>query len=179
MNKAKQLAIIGLMSAIICVMGPWTIVLPFSPIPISLCTFAIYFVVYTFGMRIGLISTAIYILIGFIGLPVFSGFTGGVGKVLGPTGGYMLGYLLLAFIFGLFVDRWSSKIGICLPGMVLGTLVCYLVGTLWLAFQTSMNFTSALAAGVLPFLPFDCVKMLIALFTGANIRKRLQKANLI
>lgn len=179
MNKVKQLAVIGLMSAILCIVGPLTLMLPFSPIPISLCTLAIYFVVYTFGIRIGLISTAIYILIGFVGLPVFSGFTGGVGKLLGPTGGYLLGYLLLALIFGLFADKYSTNRWLCLLGMIIGTICCYLLGTLWLSFQTSMGFLAALASGVLPFIPFDCVKMVIALVAGTNIRKRLQRANLI
>lgn len=179
MNKAKQLAVIGLMSAILCIIGPLTLVLPFSPIPISLCTFAIYFVVYTFGMRIGVVSTGIYILIGFVGLPVFSNFTGGVGRLLGPTGGYLLGYLLLASIFGLFVNKWSTNKGMCFLGMIIGTLACYFVGTLWLSVQTSMSFLTALASGVLPFIPFDCIKMVVALFAGANIRKRLQRASLL
>ncbi len=179
MNKVKQLAVIGLMSAILCIVGPLTLVLPFSPIPLSLCTLAIYFIVYTFGMRIGLISTTIYILIGCVGLPVFSGFMGGVGRILGPTGGYLLGYLLLALIFGLFADKWSTNKWMCLCGMVLGTLACYFVGTLWLSFQTSVSFLTAFATGVLPFIPFDCVKMVFALFASIHIRKRLQKANLI
>lgn len=172
------MAIIGLMAAVICIIAPISLVLPISPVPISLGTFSIFFAIYVLGMKRGTASLALYILLGLVGLPVFSGFTGGVGKLLGPTGGYILGYLFLAVISGYIVDRWRSNRIFCFVGFALGTLVCYMFGTIWLAFQASISFSQALAAAVLPFIPGDLIKLILAMLLGAQVRKRLAKANL-
>lgn len=177
--NTKQMALISLMTAIICILAPFSIVLPISPVPISLGTLAIYFVLTVLGMKRGLISIALYLLLGLIGLPVFSGFMGGVGKLLGPTGGYLIGYLFMAFICGFFADRWHNHILINILGMILGTIVCYLFGTLWLAYQTNLTFISALATAVLPFIPGDIIKIAVATTIGYQVRKRLKKAALI
>ena len=84
--KTATLALIGLMAAITCIMGPFSIPLPFNLVPISLTNLVIYFTMYILGMKKGTISYCIYLLIGLVGLPVFSAFTGGPGKLLGPTG---------------------------------------------------------------------------------------------
>ncbi len=99
----------ALAAALICILSPFTIMLPISPVPISLTIFAIYIAVYAVGMKWGLAATALYILIGLVGLPVFSGFSGGAGKLLGPTGGYIIGYLFVALISGFFIDRWVDE----------------------------------------------------------------------
>ena len=92
------------MAAVISIIAPISIVIPLSPVPISLGTFIILLNVFVLGGKYGTISTLIYILLGFIGLPVFTGWTGGVSKVLGPTGGYIIGYIL-AFICHRFICR--------------------------------------------------------------------------
>ena len=167
---------ISLMTAIICILGPITLAIPISPVPISLVTLAIYFSVYILGMKKGAISCLLYLLIGFVGLPVFSAFTGGVGKRVGPTGGYLIGYVFMAVISGLFIEKWQTNRIIQMIGMMLGTLICYLIGTLWLSIQAGMNFYAALGAGVLPFIPGDMVKIVGALLAGPAIRKRLTRA---
>ena len=86
-TQTKTIAQVGLMAALICVMGPFSIPLPISPVPISLTNLAVYFVIYAIGMKKGTLAYLVYLLIGFAGLPVFSAFTGGAGKLLGPTGG--------------------------------------------------------------------------------------------
>ena len=106
----RQLCLIGLFAAIICISAPFSIYLPLSPVPISLATFTIYFCSIVAGMKCGTISVAIYILLGLMGLPVFSGFTGGANRLMGPTGGYLLGYLFMALICGFFVDKWIHKL---------------------------------------------------------------------
>lgn len=176
--NAKTIALIGLMAAVICIMGPLSIPLPFSPVPISLTNLAIYLTIYVLGMKKGTLSYIIYLLLGFAGLPVFSGFTSGPAKLLGPTGGYLIGFILLAVICGIFIDRWPSKRLFCFIGMVLGTAVCYLFGTLWLAYQAGLSFYAALAAGVIPFIPGDLIKIVIAMIVGTEVRKRLKKADL-
>lgn len=173
------MALMGLMTAVICVIAPFSITIPFSPVPLSLGTLAIYFVISVLGMKRGVISVLLYLLLGFVGIPVFSNFTGGIGKVLGPTGGYLMGYLFLALICGFFIDRWPGSFFLRFTGMILGTAVCYLFGTLWLSYQASMSFTQALFSSVVPFLPGDFVKLLIGLLVGQQLRKRLLIAGLL
>lgn len=175
-----QLALTGVMTAVICILGPMTLMIPISPVPISLANFAICLSIVILGMKLGTLSCILYLLIGLIGLPVFSGFSGGVGKLAGPTGGYLVGYLFLALIGGFFVEHFSGRSlqqravqGI---GLVLGTAVLYAFGTVWLAYMAGMNFSEALAAGVLPFIPGDLVKIFITLLVGAEIRTRLLQA---
>lgn len=177
-GKTKQLALIGVMSAVICIAGPLTIPLPFSPVPISLVNLALYFAVFVLGRIRGTLSYLIYLLLGLAGLPVFSNFTGGAGKLLGPTGGYLIGFIFMILICGFFIDRWGSNRFLCIAGMILGSTVCNLFGTLWLSYQTGMNFSSALASGALPFIPGDLIKICIAAIFGPQIRKQLKKAGL-
>lgn len=172
-TNTKQLAFVGLMTAILCIMAPFSIFLPFSPIPMSLGTLAVYFCAILLGRKLSLLSVSIYLLLGFVGLPVFSGFTGGAGKLFGPTGGYLIGYLFLAFICGTFADKFPNRRIPCLGGMILGTLVCYLFGTVWLSYQASLSFSQTLLSAVVPFLPGDILKMLFGTFIGLQIRKRL------
>lgn len=177
-KKTSTIALIGVMAAVTCVLGPLSIPLPVSPVPISLTNFAIYMAVYVLGMKKGTVSYLIYLLIGFVGIPVFSAFTGGPAKLLGPTGGYLIGFIFMALICGFFIDKWCSRMYMCFLGMVVGTAVCYLFGTVWLAYQAGMGFGAALGAGVIPFLPGDFAKMIIAMLIGPQIRKRLISAGL-
>jgi biotin transport system substrate-specific component len=175
-SKIYKMAITGVMAAVICILGPLSI--PVGVVPVSFTNLAIYFALYTLGLKKGTLSYIIYMLIGFAGIPVFSGFTGGPSKLLGPTGGYIIGFLFMALISGLFTDKFLNKWYLCFAGMVLGTAVCYAFGTVWLAFEAHMSLKAALAAGVIPFIPGDLIKILLAAFIGPQIRKRLIKSNL-
>lgn len=175
----KQITLAGLMTAVFCLLGPISLNIPISPVPISLGMLAIYFVTSVLGMKLGTFSVLAYILLGLAGVPVFTGFTGGAGKLLGATGGYIIGYIFMALICGFFVDKWGNRILPEIMGMVLGTAVCYLFGTVWLAYQASYTFFQALAAGVLPYIPVDAAKLAIALVVGRQIRARLLKAGLL
>jgi len=177
--SVKQLALVGLMAAVICVLGPWALNIPISPVAISLGTLAIYFVISVLGMKLGTISVIIYILLGLAGVPVFTNFTGGPAKLFGPTGGYIIGYIFLALIAGFFVDRFGKNLPVYIAGMILGTVVLYIFGTLWLGYQMDFTFTQALMAGVVPYIPGDLIKLAIAMAVGIQIRKRLIKAGLI
>lgn len=172
--NVKTITFIGLMTALICILGPLSIPIPFSPVPISMTNLAIYFTIYVIGMKYGTISCLIYLLLGFVGVPVFSAFTGGPAKLLGPTGGYLFGFIFMALICGFFIDKWPSRLYLHLIGMVLGTAVCYLFGTLWLAYQAGMSFQAALMVGVIPFLPGDLGKIIITMLIGPQIRKRVK-----
>ncbi len=177
--RIRQLTTVGLLTAVICLLGPIALNIPVSPVPISLGTLGIYLAVSILGMKSGTLSVIIYILLGFAGVPVFVNFTAGAGKLFGPTGGYIIGYIFMALICGFFTDRWDGKFIVSLLGMALGTLVCYIFGSVWLACQMSLTFPQALAAGVIPYIPFDLVKLLLALVLGGQIRKRLKRTGLI
>ena len=183
-NKTKTMALIGVMAAVTCILGPLSLAIPVSPVPISLTNLAVYFAIYVLGMKRGTISYCIYLLLGLVGLPVFLGlpffpaYAGGLGKLAGPTGGYLIGFIFMALICGLFIEKWEKKIYMHFIGMVLGTAVCYVFGTAWLAYTAHMGFAAALAAGVIPFIPGDLVKIIIAMIAGPIIRKQLKRAGL-
>lgn len=177
--KQREAALIGLMAALLCIIGPLAVPIPFSPVPLSLTNLALYMILYVLGMKAGCISYLVYLLLGLLGLPVFSGFTGGVGKLAGPTGGYLIGFFLMLLVSGFFIDRWYDRAGICMLAMLLGMTLCYLFGTLWLSWQMGMSFAGAFASGVLPFLLGDACKILLAAFGGIQLRKRLRRAGLM
>lgn len=173
-----QLAVTGLMTALTCILGPMSLALPFTPVPISLTNFVVFLSVWLLGWRLGTVSYLIYLLLGLAGLPVFSGFTGGAGKLLGPTGGYLIGFIFLAILMGIVFERSENRL-VRLAGMVLGMIVAYLFGTAWLAYQSSMSLLAALVSAVYPFIPGDLVKMLIVLLIGPAIQTRLKRAGLL
>lgn len=178
-TKTLNLTIIALMTAITCILGPLSITIPISPVPISFTNLAIYLTVMILGWKKGTISYFIYLLIGLVGVPVFSSFTSGPAKLLGPTGGYLIGFIFLAIISGFFIEKFNGKILMYIVGMVTGTLVAYAFGTTWLAYQAHMNFAAAIMAGVIPYLPGDTAKILIAAAVGSEVRKRLIQVSLI
>lgn len=173
-SHVKELTIIGLMTALTCIVAPFSIPIPISPVPISLTNFAIYIIIYATGLKIGTVSYLIYLFLGAAGLPVFSAFSGGFGKLAGPTGGYLIGFLFLAVIQGFFIKIRPGNNTFAIIGMITGTVICYLFGTAWLAFQANLNFNAALAAGVIPYLPGDAVKIIISAIIGPKIQNSVK-----
>lgn len=173
-----MLTMIGVMTAVTCILGPLSIPIPISPVPISLTNFAIYLTLYLLGMKWGTVSYLVYLLLGLVGLPVFSSFTSGPGKLLGPTGGYLIGFIFLALLGGCFLDHWKKNPVMQFLGLALGTAVCYLFGTVWLAYQMGLDFVTALWAGVIPFIPGDLIKIILSIPIGTLIRKALIRAGL-
>ena len=100
----RQMAMIGVMTAVTCIAAPFSIPIPVSPVPLSLTTFILYLSVYILGTRNAFISYVIYLLLGLVGLPVFSGFSGGFAKLAGPTGGYLIGFLFMIPLTGILFD---------------------------------------------------------------------------
>lgn len=176
-SKVKSMVMIAVMAAVMCVLGPLTV--PIGPIPISLISFVIYLTPYVLGGKKGTIAVIIYLLVGLVGLPVFSGYAGGPAKLFGPTGGYLIGYILTAMIAGFFVDRYLKKPVICILGMILATAVLYTLGTVWLAVSAHMSASAAFAAGVAPFIVIDLIKMVVASLVGIVLHNALAKAGLI
>ena len=183
----------ALMAAILCIVGP--IVIPIGMVPMSFANMAIYLTILLLDKKKAIISVILYLFIGFIGLPVFSGFTGGVGKLFGPTGGYLMGYLVMSLIAGKILEmldkikdgkrffsdstdkvksvKWYINFR-QIWALVIGTTGLYFVGTLWLMFQSKLTFAAALSVGVLPFVFFDIIKIVAAVGLGNAIKKRMQ-----
>lgn len=173
----RQMAIIALMTALMCILGPMSV--PIGTIPISFTNLVIYIMAYLLGAKFGGISYCIYLLIGMVGLPVFSGFSGGLAKLAGPTGGYLIGFLFIAIISGAFIQKGCGKKAISILGMILGTLVAYIFGTIWFVIQAECNIMYALTVCVFPFLIADGIKIIVASKVGPLIQDVLHKANLL
>ena len=133
--STRKLVLIALMTAITCIFAPMAIPIPVSPVPISLTNLVIMISIYVLGFKDATISYIVYLLLGLVGLPVFSGFTGGLGKLAGPTGGYLIGFIFLALIAGLFVDKFPKNKILAVVGMLIGMAITYIFGTEWLAIQ--------------------------------------------
>lgn len=173
--STKNMVLIGLVTAVTCILAPMSIPLPFSPIPISFTNLVIYFSIYLLGWKLATVSYITYILIGLVGLPVFSGFSGGFGKLAGPTGGYLVGFIFMTIIAGWFVGTFPKKKGLILAGLVLGTIVAYALAALWLSAQLHISFFQGIVTGVLPYLPGDLIKMIIAIMIGPVLRASVQR----
>lgn len=173
--KIREMVFTALFAAIICVVSPFIILLPFSPVPLSLATFAIYIAAASMNWKTGTLAVALYLLIGMIGLPVFSGFTGGVQKLVGPTGGFLIGYIPCAFIIGRIIDKFERKTWLYPVSMVLGTSVLYACGTVWFIISMKYTLAAALMACVVPFLIGDAVKIILASVIAPVLRKVLKK----
>ena len=172
-----QMAVTALMTAVMCVLGPLSV--PIGAVPISLTNLVICFTVWLLGAKLGTLSVALYLLIGLVGVPVFSGYGAGIAKIAGPTGGYLVGFLLMAFIGGLFIEKSKGNPVISGVGLVLGIAVSYVLGTAWFVFQMKCELSHALAVCVYPFIAFDLAKVVISCVVGALLRKHLEQAGVL
>ena len=177
--KTKDMIAISLMTSVLCVIAPFSIPLPFTPVPISLTNLAIYISSCILGSKKGTISVLLYLLIGAFGLPVFSGFSGGFTKLAGPTGGYLIGFIVCAIFTGIFVEKFEDNIYMYPVGMIIGTIACYGLGTVWLAFQLKIGYSQALLIGVIPYIIGDGLKIIGSTILGYILRSRLKSLILI
>jgi biotin transport system substrate-specific component len=138
------------------------LIIPIGPVPISLQTLFIYLTGLLLGSRWGAASVAVYLLAGACGLPVFAGGTGGIGRLAGPTGGYLFGYLAAAFVIGFITERVPRRWVMDVVAMAAGTFIIYAAGVAWLKIVTGMTFSKAVTVGMLPFLVGDSLKILAA-----------------
>lgn len=116
---------------------------------------------------------------GHHGIPVFSGYGAGLAKLAGPTGGYLVGYLLLAFIGGMFIEKSKGNPVVSAVGLVLGDAACYVLGTAWFVFQMQCELGYALTVCVYPFIALDLGKIVVSCIVGALLRKRLTQAGVL
>lgn len=172
-----QMTAMALMAALMCVVGPMSV--PIGPIPISFTNFVIYLAVWLMEGQAAAASYCVYLLIGVVGLPVFSGYSGGLGKLLGPTGGYLIGFIFMAMICSTVVRRTNYHAVFSAAGMVAATAVAYGFGTAWFMIQAKAALGYSLMTCVVPFIPGDLVKIAVAGALGATVRKGLLRSGLL
>ena len=175
--SARDLAYLGLGAALIALCS-WLSV-P-TAVPFTMQTFAVCLAAALFGARRGLLAVGCYLLLGAVGLPVFALFKGGLGTLLGVTGGYLLGFLFTALVVGLAAERLGRRPRVLIPAMALGVLLCYAFGTAWfmLLYARSsgpLGLGTALAWCVLPYLPADAAKILLAAFLTGRLCPLIHK----
>ena len=166
----------ALMAALMCVLCPVSI--PIGPIPISLSILVILITVVILGTWRALVSYTVYLLLGAVVMPVFSGFQGGLAKLAGPTGGYLVGFWVMILIGGLIMELCKRNLWLTMLGMAVGVAADYALGTAWFVFQTESTLSHALEVCVYPFIPFDLAKILVGVPFGMLVWKALAKAKL-
>lgn len=179
MNKifsTKDICTIGIFTALICALGQISIPMPYG-VPITLQTFAVMLTGIILGRQKGCVSTLIYLLIGAVGLPVFSGFQGGLGVIFGPTGGFILAFPILAYLCGKGYEK--NNIIHLIIFVILGNILTYFIGIIVFSLVTGSLISVGLSACVLPFIPTDIIKSLLAILLGKTIKTRLIKSNLL
>lgn len=176
--RAAVMARVALMAALTAVAAQIAIPLPLTPVPFTLQVPMVVLSGLLLGSRHGALAQAVYVLLGAIGLPVFAGFKGGLGILLGPTGGYLVSYPLAAAAAGLAAGMMlrasrGRAVAFGTATGLLALLVIYLVGATWLAVQAGLSPGAALTAGVLPFVPFDVVKVVLAALLAAAVAPQI------
>lgn len=160
---AKELTLCALFAALNAILSQISI--PIGPVPINLAHISTFVAAGLLGARHGALSQFVFVLLGAVGLPVFSGFTGGLFRVVGPTGGYIIAYIGTAFITGFIIERSGKRTMTVLAAAIYsGWIVTYLFGTLWYCYITHTNFAAALMVCVVPFLPGDFLKTGLSIF---------------
>ena len=171
-TKTKNIAIMGLMTALICALSPIMFPMP-GGIGITLGLFVILLVTYLMGTLKSLICYGLYIIIGAIGIPVFAGFMGGFSRVVGPTGGYLIGYVAVIILAGVFLHLGKNKILMFIIGSVLGISVCYIIGSFWFMHVMELDWKQTVWLCVIPYIPFDVLKIIAVCIIGPVIKKNI------
>lgn len=160
-QKLRDLLLIAAGALLVALLSQARIPLPFTPVPLTGQTFAVLLVGAALGSKRGFASLGLYAVFGLTGLPVFAGGASGLGYALGPTGGYLLGFILSAYIIGLLAERGLERsFRVSLLPFLAGTMIIYALGAGWLALYVGPE--AALAKGVLPFIPGDVIKLILA-----------------
>ena len=171
--KATDIAYIGIFSAIIALFS-W-VSIP-TTVPFTLQTLAIFLSLTLLGGRNGFYSVLVYIALGAAGIPVFSGFKGGLGVLAGNTGGYIVGFILLGAVYWIMTSIFGEKLHIQIIALVLGLLICYAFGTAWFMYlyikaNGAVTLMTVLGWCVFPFILPDAIKMAVAILLAKRLRK--------
>jgi len=186
-TKTTYMALCGLFAAMMAICSLISIPLGFTPVPVNLATLGMFLAGGLLGKKHGTIAIAVFVLVGAVGIPVFSEFRGGFSVLAGPTGGYIIGYILGAFLVGLLIEKLlagrsprpvegmtrTRELLSCAAAMVAGLIACYLLGAIWFIFTTHTGIWAALISCVFPFLPGDALKIIAGAILVQKLRHLL------
>ncbi|WP_368490595.1 biotin transporter BioY [Clostridium sp. BJN0013] len=176
--KIRDITIVAIFTALTAILAQISIPLPFSPVPITFQVMAVYISAIILGSRLGALSQITYVLLGAVGIPIFVNFQGGLNVVLGPSGGYLISYPIIAFMVGKISDKNLSFIHSAAI-LIASLLLCYGMGVVQLSFITNITIKKAIVLGALPFIPLDIIKIALSYLLGGRIRVALVKTHLI
>ncbi|MCX8129208.1 MAG: biotin transporter BioY [Clostridia bacterium] len=176
----RGLILASLFAALTAVCARISINTPLAPVPITLQTFAVFMSAVILGSKYGALSQIVYIMIGIVGMPVFSNGGSGLGWLIGPTGGFLLSFPVISFVIGFVMERKKQVSRTDVIGLlVIGMIICYTFGTLQFGLIKGYDYVKAINAVVIPFIPFDIVKLIAASILGYQVRMALKKASLL
>lgn len=174
-NKLNGFIYSALFAALIAVLGLISIPLPISPVPVTGQSLAIMLAGSILTVRQAGFSVLTFLLLGAVGLPVFAGLTGGIGILVGPRGGYLIGFLVGAIVIALLKGNRNTTWRLALANITGGIIIVYFFGALWLNLVTGMGLEKAITVGVLPYIPGDLFKAFIATVVATAVNKQLPK----
>ena len=171
MSSSSQLRMLVFASLLAALMTAGAYIsIPVGPVPIVLQNMFVFLAGLLLGGRWGLASVGVYLLAGACGLPVFAGGMGGISRIVGPTGGSLIGYQPAVFVVGTISEKGAGRISMDIMAMICGTFVLYACGASWLKILTGMTWSKSLAVGMLPFLIGDALKIAAAAAIARGLR---------
>ncbi len=179
--STKNIVMCAMFAALTCAVAPISIPLP-GGVPITLQQVSVMLAGLLLGAKLGAISELVYLLLGAFGLPVFAGLSGGLGRIAGPSGGFLMGYPVLAAICGLIYWRWGRfrtgavKYAVMAAAMLLGNAALYAIGLSWFMHVTGNTLEQAMVLCMLPFIPGDILKMIAVGALVPQLEKALKAA---
>ncbi len=162
--KTKEMLLSGLFGALTAIFSQ--IIIPMGVVPVSLATLSVMLSTSFLGKKWGTLSQIVYLSLGIMGLPVFHGMQGGIGILMGPTGGFLMGYPLFAWIMGWMIEKNCPIVF----SMIAGTVGCYLLGCIWFWILTKGTIWSVLLSCMIPFLPIDGLKIMIVWWISKRLK---------
>lgn len=174
--STKTIVMTGMMTAVLAVLSQIQIPMP-SGVPVTMQTFGVALCACVLGWKMGTASVAVYLLLGSFGVPVFAGLSGGLGTITGATGGFLIGFLPMALLTGLFTSS-KNKVGTILCSTA-GLAICHLLGALQFMLLMKMGFVESLMLVSVPYLLKDVISVVAAFVVGAAVRKALNAANIL
>ena len=169
----RNLCMVGLFTAVISIMAQIVIPMPFG-VPFTMQTFAITLAGIILGSKNGALASIIYVLLGAVGLPVFANFTGGWQSIVGPTGGFLLSFPIMAYLIVIGMELRGKWKGFSILALTFATLLNLICGTLMFCYLTKTTFLVGFTTCSLPHIPGTLIKAVLAYILGLNIRRRLQ-----
>lgn len=176
--KTKELVICSMFAAITAILAQIAIPLPFTTVPLTMQVFAVTITGVILGAKKGFITQLIYILLGIIGVPVFAQMSGGIGVLLGYTGGFIVSFPLMVLVIGYVSDKYNSIFSIILS-MILALFITYTLGTFWYSVVAGVKFKEGLIVCVLPFVISDLIKVFLATIIGMKAKKEIKRRALV